>query len=626
MAFLRGFWRALVFFKDLMVLTLLLLFFIGLWAAIHARGAATNQVPGEGALVVDLSGTLVEQSKDSDLFTLASNRQLPSETQARDVIRAVRAAADDGRIKAIVLNLDNFVGGGQANVTAIGRELDRFKAKGKPVYAYATGYLDDGYLLAAHANEVWLNPLGAVLVTGPGGVSPYFGAALEKLGVKVNVFRVGTYKSFVEPFTRTEQSPEAKQADQALVDTLWRVYVEEARRARPKADIPAYLQTLPARIEGAGGDLAQASVAGGLVDRLGDYNELGARLRQTLPAAKDKAAPGGFAQVELRDYLGTLRGSDAGSGPAVGVVYVAGNIVDGDADRGSAGGDTISELVRKTVAENPVKALVVRVDSPGGSALASEKIRQALLAAKARGIPVVTSMGPVAASGGYWVSTAGDTIFADPATITGSIGVFAILPSFEGSLKKLNIGADGVRATPYAGEPDILRGIGPETQLVLQAGVNDIYRRFLKIVADNRHSSPDKIDPIAQGRVWAGSTASQLHLVDRMGGLDAAVAEARRLAKLPDDARVIEIEPRPFAPKELVAELLGRPKSDAATDVVAKAAARSRLRLESAAATALSVSARPGVMALCAMCVDAGWSAPPTPAPGWLELALARLK
>lgn len=623
MTIVRAIWRFLVGVKDALVLLFMLLFFGALWFALQHRGAGVA-VPSSAALVLDLDGVIVDQATERSFADSLTGGALTRETQVRDLVRAIRAARDDGRVKAIVLGMDTFVGGGQANIQAVGAELDAFRAKGKPVYAYATAYLDDGYLLAAHANEIWVNPLGGVFLAGPGGSNLYFADALKRLGVTVNVFRVGTYKSFVEPFTRQDASPEAKAAEQALVDQLWRSFASDVRRARPAVDVNAFLANLPERVRGQAGDLARAALAAKLVDRIGTPVELGAKVEALVGVGRDDR-PGGFARIDLMPYLSATRSLISGGGDAVGVVYVSGMIVDGEAGAGSAGGDTIAGLVEEALADDSIKALVVRVDSPGGSVIASERIRQAILSAKARGLPVVSSFGPVAASGGYWVGSAGETIFAEPSTITGSIGVFAIIPSFEKTLADLRIGTDGVKSTPYSGDPDLLDGLTPQTRELLQLSVEDIYRRFLGIVATSRRQTPAAIDRVAQGRVWDGVTAQKLGLVDRMGGLDAALAQARRRAGLAADARVVDIEPRRPIPYEVLASLFTDRDAAPAQDVVGKLVARQKLRFAGAAGGAAQALARPSVQALCAGCWN--WSPAPAVATGgpidWLKLAAA---
>jgi protease-4 len=380
--------------------------------------------------------------------------------------------------------------------------------------------------------------MGAVALAGPGGKNLYYAGLMQKLGITANVYRVGTYKSFVEPYTRSDMSPEARENAQALAGALLENWREDVTRARPAAAIDAYLRDPVAALDSAGGDLGKAALASKLVDKLGERRAFEARLAEL--GGSDDTQNGGYKAVDLDDFTRDTVDLDP-NGP-IGIVTVAGDIVDGKARQGTAGGDSIANAIEKGLRDESLKALVVRVDSPGGSVLASERIRQALMAARARKIPVVVSMGNVAASGGYWVSTAGDYVFAEPSTITGSIGVFGIIPSFEGSLAKLGLGADGVKTTPLSGEPDVFHCPSAEADKLIQAGVDGVYRNFLAIVAQARRKSPAEIDRIAQGRVWDGGSARQLGLVDGFGGINAAIAKAAQLAKLGDERGVRYLE------------------------------------------------------------------------------------
>lgn len=605
-----------------MVLSLLALFFIGL-SALLSSGKPVKGVPDGGALVVAMQGALVDQASEVSPFDAAGGGGM-AEVQARDVIRALDRAAADKRIKAVVLELDGFAGGGQANIAAVADAVARVKAAGKPVHAWATAYGDDAWALAAAANRIWVNPLGGVIITGPGGSRLYFARALEKLQVDVNVFRVGTYKSFVEPYTRAGASPEAKAADQALAGSLWASWLADAKRLRPNANVAAYVEQLPQRLGAAGGDGAQAALAAGLVDRIASRDAFEDAMVELVGEA-DPEEWGRYRGVGLMDYLDATGG--AARGDAVGVVYVSGNIVDGEAPRGTAGSATIRAALQKALAESKdIKALVVRVDSGGGSVTASEEIRAALLAAKADGLPVVASFGPVAASGGYWVGTAADEIYAQPSTITGSIGVFAILPSFPRALNEIGINSDGVKTTPYSGEPDIVAGLSPQVRQVLQMGVEDVYRRFLKLVGDARKLPVSEVDKVGQGRVWSGADARQLKLVDGFGGLDVAVAAAARKAGIkPGDGgafRVVDIEKPEPAWMKALRRFSRSEAEEQARDAWAVAVQASRLRLLAAAQDmAFLASGRGATMqAACLECAVAG---SPRPAAarqgkGWL--------
>ena len=352
------------------------------------------------------------------------------------------------------------------------------------------------------------------------------------------------------------------------------------------------------RVAAAGGDMAQAAVAAGLVDRLGDRTAFGKRLAEIV-GTEDEKVPGSFNAIRLDHWIAANPASQAGG--KIGVVTVAGNIVDGQAGPGTAGGDTIADQIDKGLKEKNLKALVVRVDSPGGSTLASERIRQAVLNAKSRGLPVVVSMGSVAASGGYWIATAGDRILAEPETITGSIGVFGILPSFEGTLEKLGIGADGIKTTPLSGEPDLLRGPSEAADRLVQAGVESTYRRFLGLVSDSRKLPVERVNEIAQGRVWDGGTARQLGLVDGFGSLDDAIAEAARRAKLdPDEAEAVWLEKEPGWFEQLFRTM--DDSEQAAPDAFSRMAARPQMLLARGLADAQQILAGPAIQARCLDC------------------------
>jgi protease-4 len=610
---LGTFWRVLVGIKDFLVLSFLALFFIALSAALSA-GKPAKGVPDGGALVIALRGPIVDQASEVSPFDAASGNDT-GEVQARDVIRALDRAATDKRIKAVVLDLDGFAGAGQANLHSIAQAIAGVRKAGKPVHAWATAYGDDSWLLAAAASRIWVNPLGGVVVSGPGGSQLYFARALEKLQVDVNVFRVGTYKAAVEPFTRASASPEAKAANQALADGLWANWLADAKALRPQADVTGYIAQLPQRLGAAGGDGAQAAMAAKLVDRIASRDAFEAALVDEVGEG-DLEDWGSFSGIGLDDYLMATSGQDKRTGDAVGVVYVTGNIVDGEAPRGTAGSATIRAALKQALDEDgSIKALVVRVDSGGGSVTASEEIRAALLDAKASGLPVVASFGPVAASGGYWVATAADEIYAQPSTITGSIGVFAILPSFPRALNDLGINADGVKTTPYSGEPDLIAGLSPQVSQVLQMGVEDVYRRFIGVVSAARKLPAAEVDRIGQGRVWSGTDARRLKLIDSYGGLDAAVAAAAKRAGIKGDVRVVDIEkPEPAWMKAL--KSFNRSETEQQVrDPWAMAVRASQQRLVAAVQdVAFLASGRGATMqAACFECAAAGSPRPAAP-------------
>ena len=607
MAFVKGAWRILVAIKDGLVLLFLLLFFGMLYAALSYSPKPAQTVQA-GALLFDLDGSIVEQPTEisaSQLLSGSGNQT--REYRLSDIVTALDAARTDAKVKAVVLNLDGFTGGGQVALGRVGKALDAVRAAKKPVLAFATLYTDDSYQLAVHASEVWSDPLGGVAIMGRGGSNLYYKGLIDKLGVNTHVYRVGTYKSFVEPFIRSDQSPEAKQANQTLANALWQDWQQDVQKARPKAKVAAYAANPLAMVQATGGDIAKASLAADLVDKLGDESAFGERVASLAGnAPADKA--GAFAAIDLATYVKARKPANNGQ---IGVLTVAGDIVDGEAGPGTAAGDTISGLLLTALSEQKLKALVVRVDSPGGSVMASEKIRSAILQAKAAGMPVVVSMGNVAASGGYWVSTPADLIFAEPGTITGSIGVFGIIPSFEGTLAKMGITTDGVRTTPLSGQPDVTGGTTPEFDRIMQLGVEDIYRRFVGIVAQSRRKSPQAVDAIAQGRVWDGATARQLGLVDRFGGLDDAIAEAARRAKIdPAKARPYYIEKQPDKWAQWVESFADYNRDDARAprDMLARQSLLQRQWAGQAIADVKAMISGAGVRADCLEC--RGYGAP----------------
>jgi protease-4 len=593
MKFVAAIWKLLVGIKDALVLLFMLLFFGLLYVALSAR----PEPVGDGVLALELDGAVVEQPARTDWAELASGAPRVKEHRLRDLVGALEAAREDDRVKAVALDLENFLGGGQTAMADLSDALRRVRSAGKPVLAYSVGYTDDSYQLAAAASEVWLNPLGAVAIAGPGGSNLYFKGLLDKLGVTANVYRVGTYKAAVEPFTRNDMSPEAEANARALAGALLQTWRDNVGRARPKAKLDPYVTNTPAVVAANGGDMARAALAAGLVDRLADRRAYEARLAE-LGGDSDRS---GYRKIKLGAYVAEM--VDETSAAPIGVVTVAGTIIDGKAPAGTAGGDSIAEAIERGLKSGGLKALVVRVDSPGGSVLASERIRQAILAAKAEKLPVVVSMGNVAASGGYWVATPADFIFAEPSTITGSIGVFGILPSFQGSLEKLGLGADGVKTTPLSGEPDLLQGPSPEANQLIQASVESIYRRFLAIVAQSRRKSAAEIDRVAQGRVWDGGTARQLGLVDGFGGMEEAVAKAAQLAKLGDERDVRYLE-RPVSLRESLLDALLVDDVDDGTgqDAFAALAGRPTQALAAAIADLRTILSGPAIQARCLEC------------------------
>ena len=594
MRLVRGAWKILVGVKDGLVLLFMLLFFGALYAGLTMR--PQGKAISTGALVLDFKGSIVEQPQIANPSELLSGSAPTKQYRLSDVIRALNAAATDDRVKMVVLDLDNFTGAGQVALIDIGEALDRVRAK-KKIYAFATGYSDDSYQLAAHASEIWLDPMGLALFQGPGGSRLYYKGLIDKLGVNAHVYRVGKYKSFVEPYTRADQSPEAKAASVALTASLWQGWQADVAKARPNAKLAAFIADPVAAT--ARGDLAKAALAAGVVDKLGDRASFNRLVAGLAGAGKDK---GDYAKIELTPWIAANPGARRGE---IGIVTVAGSIVDGQADAGTAGGDTIVKIINKAVASNDYKALVLRVDSPGGSALASEKIRIALNDAKAAKIPVVVSMANVAASGGYWVAMAGDRVFAEPSTITGSIGVFGIIPTFETALAKIGVTSDGVTTTPLSGQPDIVGGTNAAFDTIIQKSIESTYGKFLTLVSGARKMPVEKVNEIAQGRVWDGGTARQLGLVDAFGGIDEAVAEAAKLAKLdPKTVKAVYLE-KPASFAQSFAEMfMGGDEDDSqqATDLLSTLSRARFAMLGQAVADAKSLATGSVVQVRCLEC------------------------
>lgn len=552
MKLVRGAWKLLVGIKDALVLLFMLLFFGALFAALSARPN-----PGgvkDGALVLAIDGMIVEQASQADPLSVLGGPVAAREYQTRDLVRALDAAKDDRRVKAVVLDLDKFMGGYPAAVAEVAEAVGRVRAANKPVLAYATAYTDSGYLLAANASEIWVNPFGGTLFSGPGGSRLYYKGLIDKLGVTAHVYKVGKFKSAVEPYILTQQSPEAREANEALYGAIFGHWQEAVAKARPQAKIQQMIAQPDAVVAAAGGNIALANERLGMIDKRGDRMAFGKRLAELAGADPIKPA-GNYRAIKLSNWLEANPARK--SGDAIGVITVAGEIIDGKAGPGVAGGDSVSELLLDGLAKKKLKALVVRVDSPGGSVLASERIRQAILQAKAQKLPVVVSMASLAASGGYWVSTPADVIFAEPNTITGSIGIFGLIPTFENTLAKIGVTSDGVKTTPLTGQPDFYAGTNETVDRILQSGIEHGYARFTNLVAQSRRMTVRRVDEIGQGRVWDGGTAHQLRLVDRLGGIEDAVAEAARRAKLdPAKVHALYLEKEPSFFETLIAGMM----------------------------------------------------------------------
>ncbi|MEP7057747.1 MAG: signal peptide peptidase SppA [Caldimonas sp.] len=496
------------------------------------------------ALVFDLHGAISEQKAGNVRQSVLNRVRGASgqKVQLRDVRTVLEAAAADPKIERVVLVLDDFDGAGAAMLHEVTAAIDRFKASGKPVVAWGSSYDQRQYYVAAHADELWLDPLGMVLLEGYGRYRNYYRDALDRLGIDVNLIRVGTYKSAAEPFVANGPSPAARKADSALYAALWADYSASVERARklPAGSVARMIDDLPQRFAAVGGDAAKLAVADKLVDGLKTRDELRRLLIER--GAKDDEGKT-FRQISFDEYL--ARQHPKRSGDAVGVVVAEGEIVDGTAPAGTVGGLSTAALIRKAREDEHIKALVLRVNSPGGSVFGSELVRRELELTRAAGKPVVVSMGDVAASGGYWISTSSDEVIADAGTITGSIGVFSLLPTADKALAKLGIHTDGVTTTWLGGAGDPRRPLDPRFAAVVQTAIDHVYVDFTTRVARARKTTPERIDTVAQGRVWTGAQAKERGLVDRLGSYTDALESAAARAKLPKGYRVAYVEREP---------------------------------------------------------------------------------
>ena len=559
--FFRRFFGFLWVFIDGARRAVLNLIFLGIVAVLVILWLADSRptVNDDTALVLSLSGRLVEQytggASEVALSEILGDQR--RETQLRDVLDALDAASNDPKITSVLLLLDNFDGAGLASLHEVAAALGRVRETGKPVIAWGSSFDQRQYYLAAHADEVYMHPFGSILLRGLGGYRNYYRDALDRLGVTVNVYRAGQFKSFAEPFTSNAPSKEALEDESRWMNDAWSIYTDEVEQARKLAQgsLAQLIESLAQRLKAANGDAAQLALDAKLVDGLKTPDQMRELMRSRAAAAGGD--DDGFRQISVSNYLLSLHTPDQ-SGAAVGVVVAEGDIVDGEAPQGVVGGRTLSDLIRRAREDDRIKALVMRVDSPGGMTFASEMIRRELEITRAAGKPVVISMGDAAASGGYWVATASDEILADPGTITGSIGVFALLPSIDKAWEKLGIHTGGVTTTWLAGAGDPRRPPDKRVGELLQASIDNNYRRFIGLVAQARNLTPDQVEAIAQGQVWTGRQARERGLVDTLGGLEDAIARAADRAHLGEDYNVLYLERQPRGLERYLSLLVGQ--------------------------------------------------------------------
>jgi len=568
------------FVLNLLFLIILIML---LWAMF---GGGIKPLAPKTALVLDLKGELVEEKagsvRDSLVAGLSGNaRRL---IQLRDVLTVLDTAAKDDNINSVVLLLDEMDGGGLASLREFGAAVDRVRAAGKTVVAWGGSYDQKRYMVASHANEVYLHPMGMVLIEGFGRHRNYYRDALDKIGVTVNLMKVGTYKSFAEPYIGNGPSDAAKEADSFLYNALWSSYTAEVEKARklPDGAIAKGIEELPQRMAAANGNAGKVALDWKLIDGLKTRDEV--RALMVKRGAWDESSKS-FRQVSFHDYLS--RNPPKVLGDAVAVVVASGDITEGTGGPGMVGGISTANMIRAAREDKQVKAVVLRINSPGGSAYGSELIRRELELTRNAGKPVVVSMGDVAASGGYWISMAADEVIADPNTVTGSIGVFAILPTADKVVDKLGIHTAGVTTTWLADAYNPLRPLDPRFGQVVQASINHIYDEFTTKAAIARHTTPEKIDAVGQGRVWTGVQAKERGLVDRLGSYGDALQSAAKRAKLGSDFRVAYTE-RPDTLFERMLERLGLSEAQALTVQVKLGLLPADLRLDALPAGAVA--------------------------------------
>ncbi|POT57629.1 signal peptide peptidase SppA [Citrobacter amalonaticus] len=536
--FIAGFfkwtWRLLNFVRE-MVLNLFFIILVlagtGIWMQVNSNN--TSEQTGRGALKLDITGVIVDKPSSTNRLSALSrqlfgaNSDRLQENSLFDIVNTIRQAKDDHNITGIVLDLKNFAGADQPSMQYVGKALREFRDSGKPVYAVGDNFSQGQYYLASFANKIWLTPQGSVDLHGFATNGLYYKSLLDKLKVSTHVFRVGTYKSAVEPFIRDDMSPAAREADSRWIGELWQNYLNTvaANRQIPAQQVFPGAQGMLDGLTKVGGDTAQYALNNKLVDALLSSAEAEKALTKQFGWSK---AENNYRAISYYDY--SLK-TPADTGNAIAVIFANGAIMDGEETPGNVGGDTTASQIRDARLDPAVKAIVLRVNSPGGSVSASEVIRSELAAAKAAGKPVVVSMGGMAASGGYWISTPANYIVANPSTLTGSIGIFGVINTVENSLDAIGVHSDGVATSPLA-DISITKSLPPEVQQIMQLSIENGYKRFITLVANARKSTPEQVDKIAQGHVWTGQDAKANGLVDSLGDFDDAVAKAAELAKL----------------------------------------------------------------------------------------------
>ena len=545
----KGIWKAITFVRLALMNLIFLVMIAVFYFAFTYTGEGQPTVDKESALVMNLSGPIVEQRRyvnpmDSVAGSILGN-EIPKENVLFDIVDTIRYAKDDPKVSGLVLALRDMPETNLTKLRYIAKALNEFKTSGKPVYAVGDFYNQSQYYLASYADKVFLAPDGGVLIKGYSSYSMYYKTLLEKLDVSTHVFRVGTYKSAIEPFIRDDMSDAAKESATRWITQLWSAFVDDVATNR-KIDAKVLNPTMDellAEMKSVDGDLAQLAVKMGLVDELATRQDV----RKLFAKEFGSDGKDSYNAIGYYDYLATMRPNLTPSENDIAVVVASGTIMDGQQPRGTVGGDTVASLLRQARNDDKVKAVVLRVDSPGGSAFASEVIRNEVKALKEAGKPVVVSMSSLAASGGYWISMSADKIVAQPTTLTGSIGIFSVITTFEKGFNKLGISTDGVGTSPFSGD-GITTGLSTGASEAFQLGIEHGYKRFISLVGSNRDMSLDEVDKVAQGRVWTGQDALSFGLVDQMGDFDDAVKLAAKLAEV-ENYEIYWVE-EPLSPTE----------------------------------------------------------------------------
>lgn len=538
-AIFKGIWKFISFLRTALLNLLFIAILVGVYFAFTSQqddsSSDKQDTDKKSALVLNLSGPIVEQRTSVSSFDSISgsllDQDVPKENVLFDLVKTIRYAATDDSILGLVLNLKEMPETSLTKLRYVAKAIEEFKQSGKPVYAYGDFYNQSQYYLASYANKIMLSPDGAVLLKGYSAYTLYYKDLLEKLDITTHVFRVGTYKSAVEPFIRNDMSPAAKESATAWLTQIWGAYVDDVAHNRKikSSTLNPNMDSFLAQLKSVKGDFAALSLKLGLVDQLTTRQQANEYLRQAFGGDKKS----GYNGISYYQYLSKVKTPVTASHDKIAVIVASGAILDGDQPQGRVGGDSTATLLRQARLDDNVKAVILRVDSPGGSAYASEVIRNEVEALKQSGKPVVVSMSSLAASGGYWISMSADKIIAQPTTLTGSIGIFGVITTFEKGLNKIGVHADGIGTSPFSGV-GLTNGLSEGAAQAMQMGIEHGYHRFISLVGENRGMTTGVVDKIAQGRVWTGQDAMKRGLVDKMGDFDDAIQAAAKLAKITD--------------------------------------------------------------------------------------------